>query len=176
MFLISAGHHPYAKGASYGDFNEFDEAVIWQRKIIEYLDGRGGFVPHGKLKNKVAFINSQEDVEVAVEIHFNAASDKNGNPVGKGSEVLIYPGSEEGAAVGKQVAMRLGLIYEPNRGVKDGWYRMNPDNGPDFFLSKTNCTALIVEPEFVHNYEKIQEGRDAGCTMIAEALLDYYGG
>jgi hypothetical protein len=187
MFLISAGHHPYAKGATYGDFTEFDEACIWQRKLCEYLGSRAVAVPHGKLWEKVHFINNQPDVECAVEIHFNSAqqltnpnwSEDGEEPVykhvGRGCETLIYPGSTVGRALGEAVQRKLSIIYEPNRGVKDGWYRMDQSNGPDFFLAKTRCTAIIVEPEFVQNAAKIQEARDAGCTMIADALLDYYG-
>ena len=175
MFLISAGHHKHAKGATYGDFNEFDEAVIWQHKLVEYLGDRALAVPHGKLWEKVHFINAQQDAECAVEIHFNSAVDAAGIHIGAGCETLIYPGSAKGAIIGGIIQQKLAIIYGPNRGVRDGWYKMNRANGPDFFLAKTKCTSLIVEPEFVHNADKIREARDAGCTTIADALLEYFG-
>jgi len=175
MFLISAGHHQYAKGAMYEDFNEFDEAVIWQRKICEYLGDRARAVPHGKLWEKVHFINSIPGAEIAVEIHFNSAVDADGKHIGRGCETLYYPGSREGLLVSEAVQSKLSCVYPPSRGAKEGWYKMNKANGPDFFLAKTRCTAIIVEPEFVHNADKIIEARDAGCTMIAKALLDYFG-
>ncbi|MCK5601799.1 hypothetical protein KAR91_08025, partial [Candidatus Pacearchaeota archaeon] len=80
---------------------------------------------------------------------------------------------------GKQLAThiqeKLSLVYAPNRGAKEGWYRMNKKNGPDFFLKRTACTSIIIEPEFVHNAEKIREGREAGCKLISDVLLNYTG-
>lgn len=175
MILISAGHHPYAKGASFKDFNEHDEAKIWVSKIVNLLGHKGMVVPVGILRDKVNFINEQKDVECAIEIHFNSAKDRNGNHIGKGSESLYYPNSDKGASLALAIQDRLGIVYGPDRGIKEGYYRMNKANGPDFFLARTKCTSVIIEPEFVHHAEKIKEGRDAGCKIIAEALLKYCG-
>lgn len=183
MILVSAGHHPYAKGASYKDFNEFDEAKLWVPIITNHLGRLGMAVPVGVLREKVNFINEIDDVQCAIEIHFNMAwRDKNKNNkvdddefLGKGCETLYYPGSVAGKELAEKVQSELSNVFGPDRGVKEGWYRLNKNNGPDFFLARTKCPSIIIEPEFVHNAEKIKEGRPAGCAVIASVLLDIFG-
>jgi hypothetical protein len=48
---------------------------------------------------------------------------------------------------------------------------MEPKNGPDYFLAKTNCTALIIEPEFIDNIDILAENQDECCEAIASALI-----
>lgn len=175
MILVSAGHHPYAKGATYENFNEHDEAKIWVSLITNHLGHRGMSVPVGVLRDKVSFINGIEDAECAIEIHFNSAVNSDGEHIGNGSETLYYPNSVKGKELAEKIQDKLSIIYEPNRGVKEGWYKMNPSLGADFFLKRTKCTSLIIEPEFVHHHEKIIEARNAGCKIIAEVLLNFYG-
>lgn len=177
MILVSAGHHPYARGAKYEDFVEHDEAKLWVTKIVNHLGHRGMSVPVGVLKDKVDFINGFADkAECAVEIHFNSAVNAEGEHVGNGSETLYFPGSNTGKALATKIQEALSIIYEPNRGAKEGWYQMKKDKGPDFFLAKTVCTSIIIEPEFVHHKDKIREARDAGCKVIADVLLAYCNG
>jgi len=184
MIFISAGHHQKAKGASYKNIAEFDETVLWQKKIAMYLDPDTFIlVPSGRLGDKICFINEQilassSGPHIAIEIHFNMAwkdTDEDGEVdideyLGRGSETLYYPNSHNGKHLAEMLQAKLSIIYGPNRGAKEGWYQMNPAKGPDRFLSKTNCPALIIEPEFIHNYEKIVEGRLAGCKIIADTL------
>ena len=47
---------------------------------------------------------------------------------------------------------------------------MKKENGPDRFLAKTKCTALIVEPEFIRNVNDIISKREAACHAIVNAL------
>lgn len=188
MIHVSAGHHPYAKGACYKKFCEFDEAKIWQALICHYLGSLAMAVPVGVLKEKVAFINAEPKVDIAVEIHFNAAArwvDRNGDGIhdpdedvyfGRGSETLYYPSSESGKQAAITMQKYLSEVFEPDRGAKEGWYKMNPDNGPDYFLARTKCTALIIEPEFIHRKELIQSQRVNACNTIAEALKAIVGG
>lgn len=171
MILISAGHHPYRKGASFEGFYEHDEAMFWAVAIVNGLGSKAMLVPPGLLKNKVAFINDRE-VELAIEIHFNSAKDINGNRVGKGSETLYYPGNEKGRRAALTMQARLAPIFAPDRGAKEGWYQMNKDKGPDYFLAKTNCTALIVEPEFIHHKDFIVANRQKGCDVIVQSLTE----
>lgn len=183
MILVSIGHHPYRKGACYKNFCEFDEAKIWQALICHYLGEHGLGVPTGVLKEKIDFINAQPDATLAVEIHFNAAVkwvDKDGDGVydegedvhvGKGCETLYYPNSEKGKLAAHIVQDKLSTIFEPDRGAKEGWYKMNKANGADMFLKRTKCTSLIIEPEFIHRKELIQKNRHEACVVIANALL-----
>lgn len=175
MIFISAGHHPSAPGACYGEFCEHWEAVRWADRIVELLDGRAIRVPDGHLKNKVAFINSHSDATLAVEIHFNAAVDAEGNPIGNGCESLYYPGSERGRLAAETIQMGLARLFPPDRGVKEGWYRMQKRFGPDYFLAWTRCPAVIVEPEFIHHQSLIQDNRELACVTLAEGIGDAAG-
>ena len=171
MIAISAGHHNFSKGASYGSFNEHDEAVLWADYLVECLEGEAILVPHGFLKKKVAFINGNPEIKLAIEIHFNSAL-KDGEHIGKGSETLHYPGSTKGVMTAHIIQATLGQIFTPDRGVKEGYYQMKKHRGPDFFLAKTRCTALILEPEFIQREAIIKRDRKIACEAIAGALLD----
>lgn len=165
---ISAGHYPERPGACHHDFCEHGEAMRWAELIAENLEGATLIAP-GYLNTKVATINSQ-NFDIAVEIHFNSAKDAEGNHVGEGSETLFYPHSEKGAYVASEVQTSIVNAGFRNRGIKPGYYRMNKKNGPDFFLAKTNCPAIILEPEFIHYKSRIQRLRVETCQLIAEAL------
>lgn len=175
MIFISAGHYPSAPGAKWERFIEHDEAVIWADELVAAID-RAMRVPAGVLKDKVQFINERTmNGDIAVEVHFNAARDSNNNPIGRGSETLYYPGSYKGQQLAELCQASLEKFYPPNRGAKEGWYRMNPDNGPDFFLAKTKCPAVIIEPEFVHRADIIHQYRDRAIEDLAEALKGFDG-
>jgi hypothetical protein len=140
-------------------------------------------VPSGKLPEKVGFINDLcglNDVVCAVEIHFNSG------PAGRvwGSETLYYPGSHAGKRMAEHVQSKLGAVFSPDRGAKEGWYKMDRpgiadyhgdvdgDEKPDYFLARTRCPALILEPEFIQNATVIRERRDQAINAIASALND----
>jgi N-acetylmuramoyl-L-alanine amidase len=183
MILISAGHHPSMPGACYGGFCEHGEAVKWADRIVDILgDDKAMAVPVGALRGKIDFINRQRP-SIAVEIHFNSAKiwkdkDRDGEidpdelvHIGRGCETLYYPGSNSGKDAAIAVQELIAEIFAPDRGAKEGYYQMNKAKGPDFFLAKTRCTAIIIEPEFIDNKETITGNREAGCIAIAEALL-----
>lgn len=188
MILISAGHHEKGKGAKFEKdgvtYTEYDFAIVWADKIVEILDGQAVRVPNGTLKEKVDFINSQPNVDIAAEIHFNSFKmwkDQNANGViddgemvnaGRGSETLYYPSSKTGKEAARIVQGAVAQIMRPDRGIKEGWYQMNPSKGADFFLKLTHCTSLIIEPEFIDNIEIITRNEDATCHAIASALLE----
>lgn len=176
MIYVSIGHHESAKGASFDDFNEYDEATIWAKMLVAMLADSSKLVPPGTLKDKVNYINSQKDAVCAIEIHFNSAKDSNGNNIGSGSETLYCPNSMFGFKLATCVQKELNKIFKPDRGVKEGWYRMNPKNGPDFFLIQTKVPSVIVEPEFIHRREFIMTHRDDGCLAIARGLQNYVEG
>lgn len=189
MILISAGHHESAQGASYTNnghtVTEYILATKWADLIASILGGKCLRVPNGTLRQKVTFINERMDKHaIAAEIHFNSYKkwkDLNGNGIvdtgelialGRGSETLYLPKSITGRRAGEIMQHALSQVFKPDRGVKEGYYQMNPKKGPDYFLAQTNCTSLIIEPEFIDNIEKINQGMHAGCHSIASALLD----
>ncbi len=172
MIFISAGHYPQAPGAGFEDFYEHDEAMLWATIIQGLIEMSSDLVPTGVLREKLQYINNRSNGDdLALEIHFNAAKDSGGKNVGRGCETLYYPASEKGRALATIINDAMARHFKPNRGVKEGYYRMNPDNGPDFFLARTHCPAVIIEPDFIHRKALIQDGRQDCCASIAEALL-----
>jgi len=175
MIFISAGHHPTKPGAKYDRFIEHDEACVWVDIIVHKLDGKAIAVPTGFLKDKVEFINSRlMNGDIAVEVHFNAAVDADGKNVGRGCETLYYPGSVDGQRLAEKCQEALEDAFPPSRGIKEGWYRMDPKRGPDFFLARTKCPAVIIEPEFVHRFQLIFDNRDDAITLLTIALEEYH--
>jgi len=190
MILISTGHHAYKKGANFEGFYEFDEAKIWSSLIAYYIGNNVMVVPNGVLKEKVDFINSQKDVSIAVEVHFNSAQRKIGEKtivesdgsevieniyerIGNGCETLHYPDSVKGIKAAKLVQSAMAKVFKPDRGIKEGYFRMDSANGVDYFLARTNCVSLIIEPEFIHHKDLIQKNRDDCCAVIAQALVTF---
>jgi hypothetical protein len=180
MIFISAGHYPASPGAKYDRFIEHDEASIWADMLVHKLNASSKvpelnaiLVPTGILKSKIDFINNRiMNGDVAIELHFNAAVNAKGENVGRGSETLHYPGSEKGMKLAQLCQDVLAENFPPSRGIKEGWYRMNKENGPDFFLDKSKCPAVILEPEFVHRSELIVKNREVTINQLSEALLN----
>lgn len=166
--LISAGHHPEKPGACSDGFCEHDEALRWVQAMFPHLEGYAIIVPPGVLASKVNFINARSPA-VALEIHFNS------DPAhrGVGSETLYFPGSVKGKLLAQCVQNHLRDVFAPDRGVKEGYYQMNEAKGPDFFLSRTHCPSIIIEPEFIHNRDKIQDLREVGVAAIAAGVLEF---
>ena len=174
--MVSAGHYPTRPGACYKGFCEHDEAVLWADRVTMLLGNIGQRVPEGILKNKIDFIKHRNP-SLAIEIHFNAAKDEHGVNVGHGCEVLYCPGSSSGKFIATHVQERLvSVMGNRDRGVKEGWYRMRKELGPDFFLVKTPCPAIVIEPEFIHFQERIQTKRNEACGAIATAIIEVLRG
>jgi N-acetylmuramoyl-L-alanine amidase len=132
-------------------------------------------VPDGYLRHKVAYVNDRGTArDLAVEVHFNAAVDADGNPVGEGCETLYYPGSAAGQAAAERVQDVLSHYLPPSRGTKEGWYRGDPERGPIFFLQRVPMPALIVEPEFIHRHHVIAAERERVCKVLAGALREIH--
>jgi len=186
VIFLSAGHYPSKPGASHERFVEHDEAVIWVTQLAVALAELGVeslVVPVGILRTKVDFINSRiMNGDIAIEIHFNSfkiwkdanrdgvVTDDEMKHAGRGCESLYYPGSSRGRKISEALGLCLAKFYAPYRGSKEGWYRLNKDNGPDFFLARTTCTAVILEPEFVHRAEIINNNRDQAILSLAKSL------
>ena len=181
---ISAAHHPRRSGADFCGFCEHNESRIWTKLVKEALEKAGVEVheaPIGGLRNKVDWLNLRKP-DVSLEIHFNGSL----NPQVQGCETLYHPGSKLGFILAKLVHK----AYQPemdnnDRGVKEGWYRMDRpmvidypgdvdgDEKPDYFLAKTNCPALILEPDFIAQVRNITDKRYAACEKIAAGILTY---
>lgn len=182
---VSAGHHASAQGADRKGVTEFMETCHWQEMLMEVIPAQAKTrrqdvevirIDPEKLSRKVRQIN-QSDCDLAIEIHFNAAS----SDAPKGCEVLYYPGSWQGAQAGRLLCVQLAkAMLTKSRGVKPGWYKMDRpgvidfygdedgDEMPDYFLRKTQCMALILEPEFLFWIERIRERREAACFVIGK--------
>ena len=148
----------------------------WASRVVRLLgSSKGVLVPPGRLPEKVSYINSMEHVACAVEIHFNGAP----SPNVRGGETLYHHTSAKGRslATGLHGALMTGApVLKPDRGVKKGWYRMNPTNGPLYFLRKTKCPAVIVEPGFLEGQISELNNRgimDRACQAMATFLSDY---
>jgi hypothetical protein len=183
MIFVSAGHYPSKPGASFEGFTEYDEASDWADLIVAHLGDAGVLVPTGFLGHKVGFINARAP-KLAIEIHFNSfkvwedlnkdglITDDELKAAGRGCETLYFPGSVRGQQLAETVHAALSSVFTPDRGIKEGWYRMQEKNGPDYFLAKTSCPAIIIEPDFIHRKEIIQNNRDDACELISLALMD----
>lgn len=179
--FLSAGHYPQRKGASHKGFYEHDEAIVWVKKLECMLSCLCDveIVPTGTLRQKVKHMNKQK-YDLAVEVHFNSLASGRAY----GSETLHYPGSKKGKKCAKEIQKRLAEVFKPDRGIKEGWYRMDRpgvkdyqgdvegDETIDYFLRKTKGTALILEPEFIQHKGKIQMNRTKGCMAIAKGIID----
>lgn len=206
IIFVSAGHYPQKPGAVYDGFVEHDEAMVWATRMVELLGGDALLVPTGFLQNKVKFVNARATPgSVCIEVHFNDAvawRDRNKDGlvtpdemerVGEGAETLYCPGSEKGLALAVVVQDSIEHLFPyrwtdhnrnglqekdelVGRGVKEGWYRMDKKNGPDFILRMTSCPTVIVEPEFVQRKDRIVQNRDAACAAMAAALSAFVRG
>ena len=177
MIFVSAGHYPSAPGATFERFIEHDEAAVWASALDEKLGTDSILVPATVLKEKTKFINARlVNGDVALEIHFNAAVDADGKNVGRGCETLYYPESEKGLELAEICQKVLAENFPPDRGTKEGWYKMDKSRGADFFLAKTGCPAVILEPEFVHRNDLISANRDNTIDGLATALKEYTDG
>ena len=193
MILLSAGHYPESQGACYNEFCEYEEAEKWVDIMEILLRGRVETkrVPAWPLlitkdtppqykQGKINFINAQTTAKLAVEIHFNSDTSHSA----RGSETLYCPGSVKGRHAARAVQDAISSLLGPNRGAKEGWYRMDKpghidypgdvegDEKIDAFLGMTRPVALIIEPEFIHNRLVIESLRQVVCEVMADALVE----
>lgn len=193
--LLSAGHYPERSGASWKNYREHDQAVKWVREIAQYLvlkhRTNAVVIRTGKLPEKVKAVNHWADKHdcLAVELHFNSA----GSVYVQGAETLFYPGSINGKAAAEK--FHTGFMIQSkahvkkDRGIKEGWYRLDRpgvvdyagdvdgDETPAYWLRKTKCTALILEPCFMCQIPDIGDDWKEVAHAIADALhhvLDEY--
>lgn len=179
---ISAGHYPQSPGAVFGALTEHAAAFDWVALLEPALQAYGAdvfMVPTGVLTAKVGGINA-ERCDLALELHFNSDP----SHAGRGAETLYMPGSVEGQRLALSVQGHVASVIKPDRGVKEGWYRMDKPGHADFpgdvdgdevvdaFLRLTHCPAVIVEPCFIHE-PYVLSARVAVVQEIARGLMEY---
>ena len=182
---LSAGHYQAKPGACHEGKCEHKLAKNWVNEIWTALRSKEDrphitLVSSGPLKDKVATINALYG-DLALEVHFNAC----GGCGASGCETLYYPGSQKGeVAAGIMQKHLQAAMGNKNRGIKEGWYKMDRpgvvdfygdedgDEMPDYFLRKTNCTALILEPEFIEHLDVINDKMKVGAEAIANAVME----
>ena len=155
---ISLGHRPARPGYKIKQISEYSELAPLVGYLIQRLSQKGilaYIIGTGILQNKVAHINRLK-ADLAVEVHLNAGG-------GHGAETLYCPGSSTGKRLDQDVQDQIVLLGMRDRGVKEGWFRMDKpgvkehskdiegDEKKDYFLEKTNCPAIIIEPYFLDN-------------------------
>ena len=179
---VSVAHSEMKPGACHGGACEHGESLVWSLMVTDKLaDPIECVMVQGEsLTEKVAIVNEKQ-CDLALEIHFNSVA---GGGV-SGSETLYYPGSERGkeAAIIMQKHV-VAAMQNPNRGVKEGWYKQDRpgivdwygdedgDETPLYFLKATNCPALILEPEFIQQYGHIKNSRHVATEAIAKGIFE----
>jgi len=154
---ICPGHYPDSPGAkSHWHFrgidyimNEHTEAL----KVIEYLyynlrDKSFMTVEifNGTLEKKVEGINKYHP-HLALEVHFNSHADSDAH----GCEVL-HSGTAKSIDIAERIQRRLvEILKREDRGTKVGYYEGNTEKGMLYYLKKTKCPAIIIEPLFLSN-------------------------
>ena len=145
--VISIGHNPKSPGAvGLGRIEHFEAAII-ASYLNQYLIEMGikvTMVPTGTLRQKVNYVNLLKDVDVAIEVHLNASSNKSV----RGSETLYFPLSKKGKKLAKAIESYMKTITH-SRGSKEGWYRGVRNGKYLYFLAKTKPVSVIVEPYFI---------------------------
>jgi len=171
MVGISVAHRPSSAGAGFMGFYEHYESVVWTQRLVQALGDLGiasAVSPVGRLHDKIEFLNHLQ-VAVAIEIHFNAAASTDI----AGCETLYNPNSIEGHKLAKEVhncyAVEMG---NNDRGVKEHWHRGKVGLF-NYFLNKTKCPAIIVEPEFISHIRNITTKRDVATQKIAKGIANY---
>ncbi len=140
--ILSVGHQPKKPGACWDGVSEYGLS----QRIVERIDHPDILVIDDVLTSTVKSINMLDDVALAAELHWNSSA--SGNAVG--CETLYCPGSY----AGREAAQRFQAAYMANaatrdRGIKEGWYRMQKNGSIDYFLKATRCPSIILEPEFI---------------------------
>ena len=127
---------------------EYSEVMPILAEVVRHLYRAGELaylVGTGYLQEKVEDIWALNP-DCAVEVHLNGA------PVAaEGCETLFYPDSESGKALAESVQSFLPMAtHNPDRGVKPGYFYEDGERaGKLYFLEKTPCPAIIVEPWFL---------------------------
>ena len=179
---ISAGHNPDGKIAcgAVGLIRESTEARKIKDKVIQMLKSQGhtvyddtvdnGTSQNDVLKKIVDKVNSHEDIDVAISIHFNAGANKILDKKTTGTEVFIYNTASKVKDMAQKIVNSIAALGYKNRGVKFSTSL--------YFLKKTKCPSLLIEAEFVddpddvalYNADKMAQAIVKGITGVTVSI------
>jgi len=164
---LCIGHNPVKRGA-YGSagISEYDYNKQLLSELLPYLPPNHDYHVIER-KNLGSYTKEQDemhkriselgDVDIALEFHFNGAS----NPLINGHEILYLSQS------GKELAEKLDACYDKYLDNNDrNIIKRNKGNGYGF-LRRGNYTSLIVEPFFASHQTRFMEGGDLYHPLIA---------
>ncbi len=171
--FLNAGHSPDGRpdpgAVNYG--LDLQEAII-AKEITDYVESyltAASVEVVGNLQSdslsEITDTANDSEADLFISIHCNSAD----NISAKGTETLIFPGSDEARALGEcinaQIVSSLDMI---DRGIKE--------RGGLAVLKRTNMTAVLVETGFISNYSdaiKLRDQADDFAKAIARGVTDY---
>lgn len=171
--FLNPGHAPNGRpdpgACNYG--LDLQEAII-AKEIADYVEqylNAAGVQVVGNLQSdslsEITNAANASNADIFISIHCNAAE----NVSAMGTEVLHYPGSKAGIALGEciqhQIVKALDMV---DRGLKE--------RGNLYVLKHTDMPAVLVETGFVSNYAdaiKLRDQADDFARAIARGVTDY---
>jgi len=201
---LCPGHKHSAKGAVNKKYNlnEYDEgSIIVEHMATQLRDlGHNVTVIDGGLTHKVDTINSG-GFDLAIDYHHNADADHldpndYDDTRGTGSMVMYCPkaktyGEPEPGSTRRSQANTVSASIASSLGIRDlkgrpGWYwgQNSLSNGKptkkDYFLRKTTCPSLILEPGYIDNNKfaktwLVSKRHEELATAAVKALLEAFG-
>ena len=165
---LSAGHYPAAPGARYNGIIEHYYCMdvldicfnMYERDADLYQHYELFRVPTGTLREKVKVVNDAS-CDAAIELHLNAVSDPSA-----GGTLTLYSGTEGSLRLAEAIHGKLLQLGLRNRGIVIGYYRLDPKRPLDYFLRKTVCPAVILEPAFCSNPAEAEMLKENTLSLI----------
>lgn len=172
---ISAGHYPEKPGTQHNGLSEHEEAykiaLCMEAELIQ-SGHQFNLIPPEHLDSKVRNVNVLK-CDLAVEVHLNAAPTHLTGQI-TGFEILHYPGSQDGKALGQFLInnMRLVLPFRDrgNKGL-DGYQKFR-------WLNGCVCPSVIVEVLFLDNeldsqYLRMGKSHEVVGRCLVQGIIDY---
>lgn len=159
--LIFAGHNEIEKGVEYKDVFEHDVAALWCRILYQAHEDFYKETPflkigkNGTLSQKIKEINTTENIEYAIDLHFNTTTAFNRSI--KGSRLLYLEDDFKSYLTALVLQEKFGKLFPPNRGIKPGFFvsEATKKHRPLIFLSETKVPSFIFEPCFIQDIKQI---------------------
>lgn len=188
MFKVAlvAGHNQGAPGACHNGVCEYPLTKDMMFRVAGILMDVSGIqvLTHagGSLEDKVAWVNKMAP-NLAMEFHYNGC----GGCKAEGTETLYDPGSDNGHEAATLIhPFIVEAVGGTDRGIKEGWYHQDKPGRVDYpgdvdgdehrlyFLHKTACPALILEPEFIEQVKPTDvEFFEHVAYAVAEGIIEY---
>ena len=172
--ILFPGHYPRNPGACYYGLIEHFESCKVIDALIPILSKKYEiFTFIGNPIEKAVFAR-QANADYIFDIHFNADPDNDSNDlIGRGTEVLINPYIEKNNKLydlAESISNSISTILEiPNRGIKPGWNRNNPQQ-LYYILKQFPEKALLIETLFIDNKKESEFLLNKEYLKIASAI------